>query len=116
MVAVGRLGHLELILAQENREDRLDLHLREGRADRSGAGRRRTESGPAVDDVLLARLVVSARVERVGIREVLGDAVGNGRRGRHQVALVDRVALDLELTLCHPHQDDQRRVQAQGSP
>ena len=59
-------------------------------------------------------LVVAVRVERVGVGEVLGDPVADRRGGRDEVTFVDREAFDLELALRHPHQDDERRVQAQG--
>ena len=113
-VAVGRLRHLELVLAQQNREDRLDLHGGERGADAAVPARAERDPRPPIDDVGLLGLVVAVRVERVGVGEVLGDPVADRRGGGDEVALVDREALDLELALGDPHQDDQRRVQPQG--
>ncbi len=112
-VAVGGLGHLELVLPQQNREDRLDLHLRERGADAAVPAGAEGNPRPTVDDVGLLGFVVAVRVEPVGVGEVLGNPIGDRRRGRHEVTLVDRKALDLELTLRDAHQDDQRGMQAQ---
>ncbi len=63
-VALRRLGHLELVVAQDHREDRLDLHHREGVADAAVLAGAERDPGPPVLQVLLARVEVAARVER----------------------------------------------------
>ena len=68
---------------------------------------------PAVDQVLLARVEVAARVERVRLREVLRDPVRHRRRRADHRAHRDAVAADLDLLLDHAQQQDQRRVQPQ---
>ena len=114
MVAVGGLRHLELVLAQQHREDRLDLHLRESGPDATVPARAERNPGPPVDDVGLLGFVVPVRVEGIRVGEVLGNPVGDRRGRRHVVAVMDREARDLELAFGDPHQNDQRRVQPQG--
>src|SRR3954469_1759677 len=74
-IAVGGLCHLKLILAQQHRENRFNLHLREGGADATVPSRAERNPGPPVDDVGLIGLVVAVRVERVGFGEVLRNSV-----------------------------------------
>src|SRR6478735_7295024 len=70
LVLLGRLRHLELVVAQDDREDRLHLHHREGVADATVLAGAERDPGPAVLQVLLARVDVPAGVERVRVREV----------------------------------------------
>ncbi len=82
---------------------------------RNDAGRRRVESVQRLSRSSWrgCSYLMLARVVR--IREVFRDPVGNRREALHQIALVNPVALRLELALGHSHEDDQRRVQAQIS-
>src|ERR1700712_5489211 len=46
VITVGRLCHLEFVLAQQNREDRFDLHLRESGAHATMPPRPERNPGP----------------------------------------------------------------------
>src|SRR4051812_35069091 len=68
-IGVGGLRHFEFVLPQQNREDGLDLHGGERRADAAVPARAERNPGPAVRGVGLLRFVVAVRIEGVGIRE-----------------------------------------------
>src|SRR5947209_13359982 len=51
VITVGRLCHLEFTLAQQNREDRFDLHLRESRSDATMPACPERNPGPPVGGV-----------------------------------------------------------------
>src|SRR3978361_1786194 len=59
VIAVGRLRHLEFILAQQNREDRFYLHLRESGPDATVPPCSERNPGPPVGGVRLLGLVVA---------------------------------------------------------
>src|SRR4051812_11610149 len=61
-VAVCGLSHLKLELAQQYREDRLDLHGRECGADATVPARTERNPGPSVGDIGLLGFVVAVRV------------------------------------------------------
>ena len=66
MITAGRLRHLEFVLAQQDREDRLDLHGGERGAHAAVPTCAERDPGPAVDEVLLAWLVVAVGYEVTG--------------------------------------------------
>src|SRR6476646_11239372 len=57
-VAFRRLRHLELVVLQQHREDRLELHQRERGTDAAVPARAERDPGPPVDDVFLVRVDV----------------------------------------------------------
>src|SRR3954467_15751598 len=104
VVAVGlrALCHPELEVAQDDREDRLQLHHRERVAYAAMLAGAERYPGPAVLEVLLTRVDVASGVELGGLRKILLDPVGHPRRGGDHGALRDDVAEQVEVLLHQP--------------
>ena len=112
LVALVRLGELEVVAAEHDREDRLQLHHREGGAHAAVASGAEGDPAEALA-VLLASGEVALGQVALRVGEVLGHAVRHRRRRRHQVTRGHGIALVVEVAHHLAHQDDERRVEAQ---
>ena len=71
------------------------------------------DPGPRVGPVLLAWLEIAGGHEGVGVGEVLGDPVADGRAGRHEFAGGNPVVAVRQLLHGDTQQKNQWRVQPQ---
>ena len=114
VVALGRLGGLDLPVLEKDAEDRLELHQGEGGTDAAVAAGAERDPAPRVGDVLVAGVEVTVGHEGVGVGEGLGEAVRDAERGADELALADGVAGQLHVGGGLAEHEDQRRVEAQG--